>query len=64
MALTVLARPLLSVRAVASKLSVSEKTVRRLIESGRLPAVRVGARVRIDQAELEAFVFGATDADD
>jgi excisionase family DNA binding protein len=57
----VLARPLLSVRAVASKLSVSEKTVRRLIESGQLPAVRVGGQVRIDPAELEAFVFGSTD---
>jgi excisionase family DNA binding protein len=55
----VLSRPLLNVRSVADRLSVSEKTVRRLIESGRLPAVRVGGQVRIDPDELEAWLYGS-----
>jgi excisionase family DNA binding protein len=53
----VLNRPLLSVRAVAARLSVSEKTVRRLIEGG-LPALRVGGQVRIDAVELECWIRG------
>jgi hypothetical protein len=34
-------RPLLTVRATAQALGVSEKTVRRLVHSGQLPALRV-----------------------
>ena len=49
-------RPLLSVRDVAARLAVSELTVRRLIEAGSLPAVRVGRQLRIDPDELEAFL--------
>jgi excisionase family DNA binding protein len=53
----VLTRPLLSVRSAAARLSVSEKTVRRLIDGG-LPALRVGGQVRIDAVELECWIRG------
>jgi excisionase family DNA binding protein len=53
----VLDRPLLGVRSVAAKLAVSEKTVRRLIEAGQLPALRVGGQIRIDPGELEHWLF-------
>jgi excisionase family DNA binding protein len=49
-------RPLLTVPEVAEDLRVSVKTVRRRIEAGELPAVRIGsgtrAPVRVDAAEL------------
>jgi excisionase family DNA binding protein len=62
MTATVPHRPLLNVASAAKQLSVSEKTVRRLISAGRLPAVKVGAQVRIDQAELDAYVYGPGEA--
>jgi excisionase family DNA binding protein len=53
-------RPLLTVPEVADRLNVSVRTVKRRIQAGELPAVRVGsspqAPVRIDPIELEAFV--------
>lgn len=51
-------RPLLSVTATAEWLGVSEKTVRRLIASGVLPALRVGGQLRIDPNELDAYACG------
>jgi excisionase family DNA binding protein len=62
MTATVPHRPLLNVASAAKQLSVSEKTVRRLISAGRLPAVKVGAQMRIDQAELDAYVYGPGEA--
>jgi excisionase family DNA binding protein len=50
--------PLLSVPEVAERLAVSSSTVRRLIASGSLPAVRIGGQVRVDRSELFAYVFG------
>jgi excisionase family DNA binding protein len=51
---------LLTVAEVARLARVSERTVRRRIASGELPAIKVGttprAPVRIDPAELAAFV--------
>ncbi len=47
---------LLSVSAVAIELSVSTKTVRRLIERGSLPSCRVGRLVRIRAVDLAEFV--------
>jgi excisionase family DNA binding protein len=41
---------------VAELLSVSPRTVRRLIESGALPVHRVGRLVRIADADLGAFM--------
>ncbi len=37
----------LTVREVAQRLSVSRSTVYRLIARGHIPAVRVGARLRV-----------------
>lgn len=51
---------LLSVEATALQLSVSTKTVRRLIERGALPCCRVGRMVRIRAADLERFVASGT----
>jgi excisionase family DNA binding protein len=54
---------LLTVAEAARWARVSEKTVRRRIAAGELPAVRIGARkgspIRIDPAELEDFLHGA-----
>jgi excisionase family DNA binding protein len=49
-------RPLLSVAQAAERLNVNEKTVRRLIHSGRLPALKVGAAVRIDASTLDGWL--------
>jgi excisionase family DNA binding protein len=50
-------RPLLTVVQVAERLAVCEKTVRRLIDRGDLPALRVGAQIRIDAAQLEQWLY-------
>ena len=56
-------RPLLTVREAAERLAVSEKTIRRRIAEGAIPAVRVGTAkgqaLRIDPAELEAWLYGS-----
>jgi excisionase family DNA binding protein len=41
------------VEAASRRISVSEFTVRRLIKSGHLRAVRVGKRVLIPEAEIQ-----------
>jgi excisionase family DNA binding protein len=51
---------LLSVSAVAIELSVSTKTVWRLIWRGALPSCRVGRLVRIRSADLAEFVASGT----
>ncbi len=51
---------LLSVDATAIELSVSTKTVRRLIASGALPSCRVGRLVRIRAVDLATFVASGT----
>ncbi len=51
---------LLSVDATAVQLSVSTKTVRRLIESGALPSCRVGRLVRIRAVDLARFGASGT----
>ena len=42
----------LTVREVASRLRVSDLTVRRWVWAGKLPATRIGRMVRIDEADL------------
>jgi excisionase family DNA binding protein len=49
-------RPLLTVVQVAERLAVCEKTVRRLIDRGDLPVLRVGGSIRIEPAQLEAWL--------
>jgi excisionase family DNA binding protein len=51
---------LLSVEATAQQLSVSTKTVRRLIDRGALPCCRVGRLVRIRSADLAQFLASGT----
>ncbi|NJC41699.1 excisionase family DNA binding protein [Brevundimonas alba] len=45
-----------TVRDVADILTVSDKTVRRLIASGDLPHHKVGRQVRISQRDFRDFV--------
>ena len=54
-AATAALHPLLTIEQVADVLSVSPKTVRRLIGRG-LPCVRLGRVVRFQQADLLRFV--------
>lgn len=48
---------LLGVPETAELLAVSDSTVRRLIRRGALPAVRVGAQLKVARADLVAFVL-------
>lgn len=41
---------------VAARLGVSHRTVTRLIASGQLKALKVGAQVRVRPADLDRFV--------
>lgn len=45
----------LTVAQVAERLAVSEKTVYRLVATGRLPASRVGRVIRIELTDLAAL---------
>lgn len=48
---------LLSIKQASQIVGLSEKTVRRFIESGELPAHRVGPKaVRIYRSDLDAFI--------
>ena len=47
---------LLSIPQVADHLAVHPKTVRRLIEDGRLPSYRVRGQVRISVSDLAAYL--------
>lgn len=52
-------RPMLTVRAVAERLSVQRATVRRWIRAGTLPAVKLGTKQtawRIRPEALERFL--------
>ena len=48
--------PLLTIPQTATILQVSEKTVRRWIETGDLVAHRFGRQWRISQADLDTFI--------
>jgi excisionase family DNA binding protein len=47
---------LLEVAHVAHRLSCSQAFVRRLIRDGRLAALRIGNRWRIEEADLVAYI--------
>ena len=47
---------LLTIEQVAAFLSVSPKTVRRLVTGRRLPCIRLGRVLRFQQADLFRFV--------
>ncbi|MEV6982180.1 helix-turn-helix domain-containing protein [Sphaerisporangium sp. NPDC051017] len=48
--------PLLTVEQAAERLNTSVRFPRRLIEERRITFVRVGRKVRIPKAALEAFI--------
>ncbi|RMD65754.1 MAG: DNA-binding protein [Planctomycetota bacterium] len=48
--------PLLTYRQAATVLGVTDRTVWTLVDRGELPAVRFGRSVRIDPADLRAFI--------
>jgi excisionase family DNA binding protein len=45
----------LSPRQLASRWSFHEESVRRMIRSRRIPAVRIGKRLRVPGDQVEAF---------
>jgi len=48
---------LLTIKETALALKVSEKTVRRWIETGELAAAKLGSQWRICLKDLEMFIF-------
>lgn len=54
------ANPLLTASEVAVILHVSLRTVRRLIASNELEAVRIGSSVRVQDSVLQAFIAKGT----
>jgi excisionase family DNA binding protein len=51
---------------VARRLKVHRNTVYRLIETGELPALQLGGRgytVRVDEQELERWLYGQGEAE-
>jgi excisionase family DNA binding protein len=49
----------LKIPEVARRLDVSEKTARRLVKSGRLPAVFVGGAYRVSEVDLAEYLESA-----
>ena len=47
---------LMTISTAAEALAVSEATVRRLLQSGLIPAVRCFSSIRIDRRDLDKFV--------
>lgn len=50
---------LLRISEVAERLNVHTATVRRLIERGELQAVRIGKNIRVQPADLDAYIQAA-----
>jgi excisionase family DNA binding protein len=48
--------PLLEVSHVARRLGYDSPYIRQLIHQGKLRAVRIGTRFRVDEVDLEAFI--------
>jgi excisionase family DNA binding protein len=47
---------LLTVAEIAERLKLNQQTVRNWIDAGKLPAIRVGRRVRVQQSALDEFM--------
>ncbi len=47
---------MLTIKEVAQFLSLSEKTIYRLVKTGTLPALKVGGQWRFEQKILDAWV--------
>jgi excisionase family DNA binding protein len=48
--------PLLTAKEVAERLNLSERTVRRMIKDGSLPALHFGRAIRIRPETLEELI--------
>ena len=48
--------PLLTLKQVAVVLRMSERSVRRIIQAGDLPAIRIGGSPRIRSADLSNYL--------
>lgn len=48
----------IGITALADRLSVSTRTVRRIVDRGELPVVRIGRRVVIRLAEVSRWLDG------
>jgi len=45
-----------SVRTLAEKLALAPMTIYRLVDQGKLPAVRIGKSIRFRPADIDAFL--------
>ena len=62
MAATVQHDRLLTLREAASRLGISERTLRAWAASGRMPCVRLSSRcVRVDPRDLEKYIAARRD---
>ena len=50
---------LLRLKEVGLLLGLSERSVRRIVQAGDLPAIRIGGSPRIRSADLRAYLNGA-----
>lgn len=50
-------RPLRTIKGAAERLSVSSRTVRRLIDRGDLTAIWIGRSIRIDDDDLDTLIW-------
>ena len=48
--------PLLDIAALAARLGVGERFVRRLVNERRIPFLKIGRHVRFDAADVEAWI--------
>ena len=50
---------LLTVADVAEQLQFSTRTIRRMIDRGEIPFIRIGRQMRVAPNDLAAFVHGS-----
>jgi excisionase family DNA binding protein len=48
--------PLLTVEQAAERMCTKQRSIRRLIAERRIPYVKLGAHVRIDVRDIDAFI--------
>ncbi len=51
---------LFTAKEVGDLLKIREESVRRYIRQGKMPAVKLGTKVRIKQSDLERFIAERT----
>jgi excisionase family DNA binding protein len=45
-----------TVKTLAEKLAINPMTIYRMVDQGRLPAVKIGRSIRFDPAAIDAFL--------